>query len=137
MAACIANAAIERGRTALYQTAPALFRMLTEHRMRAFRDDAYSDAAFRSAREADLLVIDDLGTESMTDARYSEFIGLLNERVAGYGPGGARATIISTNMTLQSLRGLYDERIASRIMGEFRIVHFIGDDLRLRRRPQH
>ena len=129
MAAAIASAAISGGATALYQTAPALFGAITEHRMRLYRDEQYSDIRYRQILETRLLVIDDLGTESMTDARYAEFITLLNSRLSQAAP--RRSTIIVTNMDIRSLSDTYDERISSRIAGSFRFVPFYGDDIRL------
>ena len=127
MAASIAQELMSQGFTVLYQSAPALFNIITEYRMRAFRDDNYHDAVYRNILESDLLIIDDLGTESMTNARYSEFITLLNERLADV----QKRTIISTNMDLLALKNLYDERITSRIIGAFNIMHFFGDDIRI------
>ncbi|MDR3121313.1 MAG: ATP-binding protein [Clostridiales bacterium] len=131
MAAAIANALTDMGVTVLYQSAPALFNIITEYRMRAVRDEDYRDTVYRRILDAELLIIDDLGTESMTNARYSEFVTLLNERLAG--GGAVKRTIISTNMELAALRRLYDERIFSRIVGTFKIIYFFGDDLRLNR----
>ena len=129
MAAAIAREAVRGGVAALYQTAPSLFGAITEHRMRQYRDEQYSDERYQRIFRANLLVIDDLGTESMTDARYAEFITLLNSRLASSAP--RLSTIIVTNMDLHALRDAYDERITSRIMGSFRIVPFFGDDIRL------
>jgi DNA replication protein DnaC len=90
MATAIAEALLRKGHTVLYLAAPALFNAITEYRLRSFRDEGYSDHIYRSILEAELLIIDDLGTESMTNARYAEFITLLNERVADI-PIGAGA----------------------------------------------
>ena len=128
-AASIAIELMRSGSSALYISAPDLFNTITEHRLRAFRDDAYSDILFRRAFSCRLLVIDDLGIEPATEARYSEFIALLNGRLAS----GFYSTIISTNMDLKKLRERYDERILSRIIGSFSIIRFYGDDIRLRR----
>ena len=129
MAVAIANAAMRGGATVLYQTAPALFGTVTEHRMRQYRDEHYSDARYRQILESDLLVIDDLGTESMTDSRYSEFITLLNIRLSLDRP--KLSTIIVTNKDLRSFRDAYDERVISRVVGSFRLVPFYGEDIRL------
>ncbi|MDR1060125.1 MAG: ATP-binding protein [Clostridiales bacterium] len=89
MASAIADALLRGGHVALYLPATALFNAITEYRTRAFRDDDYSDYTYRSILDAELLIIDDLGTESMTNARYAEFITLLNARVsAGAGAAG-------------------------------------------------
>ena len=42
-------------------------------------------------------------------------------------------TIISTNMDLKDIFSVYNERIGSRIVGNYNICRFFGDDLRLRK----
>jgi len=126
---CIAKRILDEGFTVLYMSAPTLFNTITEYRMKAFRDEFYRDASYQSIIGADLLIVDDLGTESMTAARYSEFLTLLNSR-AGASESG-RSTILSTNMDPRALRNAYDERVFSRIMGDYKVISFFGDDLRL------
>jgi DNA replication protein DnaC len=41
--------------------------------------------------------------------------------------------IISTNLTHEDIRRKYDERIYSRIIGEFSTVFFAGDDVRFQK----
>jgi DNA replication protein DnaC len=129
MAAAIANELMRNGVPVLYLSAPTLFNIMTEHRMVSLRADEYRDTLYRQIFTCKLLIIDDLGTEAMTDSRYSEFISLLNERLVP----GMYSTIISTNMEIRKLQNIYDEPILSRIAGYFRIIYFYGDDLRLRR----
>jgi DNA replication protein DnaC len=92
-AAAIAGELLRAGRVVLYLPATALFNAITEYRTRAFRDDDYSDYIYRSILDAELLIIDDLGTESMTNARYAEFITLLNARVTGSAAMGGTAAV--------------------------------------------
>jgi DNA replication protein DnaC len=127
MAAAIANEIMGGGTAVLYISAPALFVQFTEYRMRYLRDDTYSDALYRLILSCRLLIIDDLGTEFVTESRFSEFMLLLNERIAP----GRRSTIISTNMSLSELRSNYEDRIFSRILGSFRVIRFYGEDIRL------
>jgi len=128
MAACIAKAVMAKGHSVFYQSATTLFNLITEYRTRAFRDDDYSDALYKSILACELLVIDDLGSEPTTDSRYAEFITLLNARLGL--AGKPKSTIISTNYTIPDLRNEYDERVSSRISGAFTPVYFYGDDLR-------
>ena len=39
-------------------------------------------------------------------------------------------TIISTNLSLQALFEIYDERIVSRLVGNYNICYFFGEDIR-------
>ena len=129
MAASIADALMRDGTPVLYLSAPTLFDIFTERRMRSIRDEEYRDTLYRQIFSCKLLIIDDLGMESLTESRFSEFVALLNDRLAP----GAYSTIISTNMELNELKMRYDERAFSRIVGSFRIIRFFGDDIRLKR----
>lgn len=129
MAASIAHELMRGGTAVLYLSAPALFNIITEHRLRSVRDEDYRDALYRQIFACKLLIIDDLGIESLTDARYTEFITILNERIVP----GACSTIIVTNMDLKKLQAQYDERVFSRVVGSFRIIRFFGEDIRLKR----
>ena len=40
-------------------------------------------------------------------------------------------TIISTNLSIEKIFSVYEERIGSRIAGFYDIYYFFGDDLRL------
>ena len=42
-----------------------------------------------------------------------------------------KSTIISTNLSLESLRDLYSERVFSRISSNFKMRKLIGKDIRL------
>ena len=129
MAASIAHELMRGGTAVLYLSASQLFNIITEYRMRSFRDDGYRDTRYHRILSCKLLIIDDLCTEPKTDSRYSEFITLLNERVAPR----ACSTIIISNKELEKLQDDYDERILSRMVGSFRIIKFFGDDIRLSR----
>ena len=130
---CIAKELLERGRTVLYQTAPLIFDILNEHKVKAFGDESYQDSAYKSLFEVELLIIDDLGTESSNSTRYAQLLNLLNQR-------GARnqkvvcKNIISTNLKLEEITEFYTERVTSRIAGNYNMFKFIGNDLRVARR---
>lgn len=129
MAACIAAELMSRGVTVLYQSAPSLFNTIYEYRYNASREEAVESAVYRSILEAELLIIDDLGTESPTAARYAELLTILDVRSANDGQKPCK-TIISTNIDLKKLFEYYDERIVSRIIGGFDMYKFAGDDIR-------
>ncbi len=127
---CIARELINQGRTVLYLTAPALFDIITEHKMRNYKEDEYADDKYQSIFSVELLIIDDLGTEPLSDARYAELLNILNSRQS---QNTARTckTIISTNIGPKKLYELYTERIASRIVGYFDRLVLAGKDIRL------
>lgn len=127
---CIAAELIERGRTVLYQNAPSLFKTINDYRLKAFRDDGYEDSGYSNIFSVELLIIDDLGTESPSAARYAELLNILNTRQENNLSAPCK-TIISTNIGINKLNEYYDERVASRIIGGFDLFRFAGQDIRM------
>ena len=77
--------------------------------------------------ECDLLIIDDLGAEFVTQFTVSILFNLLNTR-----QNKKLATIISTNLDQNGLSATYDARICSRILGkDCHLVLFSGADARI------
>jgi len=131
MSNCIAMELIMRGRTVLYQSAPSLFRCISEYKMKSGRDEeSFVDDLYENIFEADLLIIDDLGTEPPTASRYAELLNILNTRQIKNFTRPCK-TIISTNIGARELYEYYSERVASRIIGCFDRLRFAGNDLRL------
>lgn len=78
--------------------------------------------------EADVLLIDDLGSEPlMENITIVQFFNLINERQSS-----GRGTVLSTNLTEKELRERYTERIASRLLdaNQCELLIFRGDDVR-------
>lgn len=130
MSSCIAYELLNRGVTVLYQTAPALFNIISEYRLKAGKDADYHDESYKRIFDVELLIIDDLGTESPTAARYAELLTILNTRQANDLSRPCK-TIISTNIGPKKLFEYYTERVASRIIGCFDRLMFAGDDIRM------
>jgi DNA replication protein DnaC len=129
LAGCIAIELMNLGFTVLYQTAPSLFNAIYEYRYKSNNDDGYDNSVYKSILEANLLIIDDLGTESPSGMRYAELLNILDTRYANDRRKPCK-TVIATNIDLKKLFEYYDERIVSRIMGSFDIYKFAGDDIR-------
>lgn len=119
---------IKRGYTVLYLSAPTLFEVI--RRARFSYDDDELDATYRDLVETQLLILDDLGTEPASDARYAELLTLLEARKTRASRFIAR-TIISSNLDPKQLYQAYNERIASRVLGEFDTFKFFGEDIRI------
>jgi len=125
---CIARAMLDKGKTVLYQTSGRLMDLVMDYRK---GDTEHFDASqYEELFNVDLLIIDDLGTENMTEARRSELFNILNTRLLNSSKKHTR-TVISTNKDLKELVNYYDQRIVSRILGHFEICRFFGKDLRL------
>ena len=77
----------------------------------------------------DLLILDDLGSEMTTPFVQSALYQLVNNRLTA-----EKRTVISSNLTMDDVRGRYSPQIASRLEGEYRVLPFFGDDIRLQRK---
>ena len=76
----------------------------------------------------DLLILDDLGTEMNTAFTQSALYTIINQRLIS-----GKQTIISTNLDENALAAQYSPQITSRLLGEYRWLHFLGSDIRQRR----
>ncbi len=74
---------------------------------------------------ADLLVLDDLGTELTGSFYQVSLLNLVNTRLLT-----GRPTIISTNLTPPELQSRYGVQLSSRILGTYLPLQFKGDDIR-------
>ena len=130
MTNCIAAEILKKGKTVLYQTAPVLLESVINYKMSKQKDTL--DDICKSVLEADLLIIDDLGTESLNSMKLSELFTILNTRILNLNHKMTR-TIISTNLNINDIFKNYEERIGSRIAGYYDIYYFFGEDIRFKR----
>ena len=74
---------------------------------------------------ADLVILDDLGSEFSTPFNNSTLYNIINTRINMEIP-----TIVSTNLSLSELNEKYDDRIISRLTGMYTPFRFFGTDIR-------
>ena len=128
MCNCIAKDVLERGKTVLYLTAGQLFRQLEEMRFHRDEEEEVKDWD-NELLEADLLIIDDLGTEFATMFTASELFRIVNDRKLRKKP-----VVISTNLDYRALMDQYSDRVMSRLIGEYTTMKFFGDDIRMKKK---
>lgn len=128
MSSCIANEIVNRGYTVLYQTAPLLMDMLLEAKFASLRDELKKEQ-YSNVFDVDLLIIDDLGTENLNNMKFTELFNIINTRLLK-----DKKTIISTNLSLAELASEYDDRVMSRLIGNYTICRFFGEDIRLKKK---
>lgn len=128
MSSCIAHEVVNKGYTVLYQTAPLLMDMLLEAKIASVRDEMKKEQ-YANVFDVDLLIIDDLGTETLNNMKFTELFNIINTRLLK-----DKKTIISTNLSLAELAAEYDERVMSRFIGNYIICMFYGDDIRLKKK---
>jgi len=127
LSACIARTVSEKGFSVVYDTAGNIFAQFEARKFQ--RDSADGREAKDETRRylsCDLLILDDLGSELTTQFTQSALYELINTRlVAG------KCTVISSNLSMEEAARRYSPQIASRLEGEYHVLHFFGDDIRL------
>ncbi len=124
---CIAKEILDSGKTVLYQTAPVMLDTIIKSKF-----EKETSSIMDHILNVDLLIIDDLGTETMNSMKFTELFTIINTRLLNQSSKIAK-TIISTNMDLKDIFSVYNERIGSRIVGSYNICRFFGDDIRLKK----
>lgn len=121
---CIAKELIDRANCVLYFSAFDLFDTLAKSTFQRENQDIQDDIL-----TCDLLIIDDLGTEMTNSFVTSALFQCINERIMR-----KKATIISTNLSLDQFSETYSERIFSRITSNYTMIKLIGKDIRIQKR---
>lgn len=131
MSNAIATELLRKGKSVLYQTAPVLLETIIDNKMNKYKNSS-QDLFYKSVLEADLLIIDDLGTECLNSMKLSELFTILNTRLLNLNSKVTK-TLISTNLSIDNIFKIYEERIGSRIAGYYDIYYFFGEDLRFKK----
>lgn len=126
---CIAYELLKQGKTVLYQTAPVMIDNIINCRFGKL--DTNSNI-IENILNVDLLIIDDLGTETLNNMKLTELFTIINSRILNQN-NKITKTIISTNLDLKTIFSIYNERIGSRFVGHYNICKFIGDDIRFKK----
>lgn len=120
----IANVVINRGYSVCYGTSQNICEELKNESFGRDGDFYYTKA---EVLECDLLILDDLGTEIDNKYSVAEIYNIINSRILS-----GRPTVISTNLDWDELEYKYDQRVTSRLTGEYTIMEFFGTDNRNR-----
>jgi len=128
LSSCIAKTVSEHGFSVVYDTAAAMFAAFEAKRF-GKGDPEQLERECNRFFGADLLIIDDLGTEMGTPFEHSALYTLINTRLVHQ-----KQTVISTNFSLDKLRELYSSQVYSRLMGNYVEMTFFGEDIRQMKR---
>ena len=132
LSSACAKAVIDRGFDVVYESAQNIFSDFEYERFgRGYNSDAQNEKTARYF-DTDLLIIDDLGTEVVNQFTTACLYNIINTRMCS-----GKGMIINTNLDQNELASKYQDRITSRLFGEFDICLFVGKDVRsqkLRRR---
>lgn len=120
LSSCIANSLLKEGYNIVFGSILHLFRTIeSEHFGRS--DGNTLDIIIN----ADLVILDDLGSEFQTSFTDSVLYEIINDRLNLNKP-----IIISTNLSMKEMNSKYNERIISRLTGCFTPLMFMGEDIR-------
>lgn len=123
LAASIARDVADRGYSVCYETAAQLFSKLERAK---FSNDEAARLEAEKFTAADLLIIDDLGTELPGQFVTAALYSLLNDRLLSSKP-----MVITTNLNVDDAGRRYSPQVASRLYGSFIRLTFVGDDIRV------
>lgn len=122
LSSCIAKDLLDKGHSVIYFSAISLFDEMSKGTF----DKKGAPDILENIYDSDLLIIDDLGTEMTNSFTVSSLFALINERALRKKP-----IVISTNLSLESLRDRYTDRTFSRLTGSFTFCRLSGPDIRL------
>ncbi|MBQ3061905.1 MAG: ATP-binding protein [Lachnospiraceae bacterium] len=123
---CIAKELIESGYSVMYVSAPNLFELLSDYNYNKDTDNTDLKSRITKIKNDDLLILDDLGTEFNNSYTLAQLYQLINDRL-----NKGLSTVITSNIHLNEIKPKYDERIYSRIVGNYCFIKLLGKDLRL------
>ncbi|MBR5239378.1 MAG: ATP-binding protein [Clostridia bacterium] len=123
LSSCIAKEFLDSGHFVLYQTATRICNIIDDAKFR--HDQAENGEYLSMITDCDLLIIDDLGTEYAFGYPQSQLFDILETRMLA-----GKRTVISTNMDFNELNQKYSPRLVSRILGNYEVFVFRGNDLR-------
>lgn len=128
LSSAVAKEVIDKGFDVLYVTAVG---MTGDFEAERFGNSVGSRQRNKTSRyyEAELLIIDDLGTEVSNQFTLSCLYDVINTRI-----NKRLCTFVNTNLTAKEIDSRYSERITSRLFGEYNSIAFVGTDIRKQKR---
>lgn len=127
LVAATANELIKKGYKVMYISAIDLAQLFLNYHMASVGE---KEVIFAPLKQADMLIIDDLGVEPIYNSITIPYLYQLLEF------RNMRHMIITTNLTLEDIEAKYGERICSRIVDvdNSMLLRLSGDDLRLKKK---
>ena len=121
LCSCIALTLAEKGYSVVFQSAYNIFEIISKNKFNYKKD--YSEDVQR-LYDCDLLIMDDLGTEFLTEYTHTALFDIIERRLVAKKP-----TIINFNLSPKDVEARYSDRIMSRLL-TFTHLLFLGNDIR-------
>ena len=115
----VMNKVTEKGFSVFYGSADNIIKQMEKERFGRSNGDIEEEI-----ENADLLIIDDLGTEFRTAFSETAVYQIINNAILNGKP-----MIISSNLSITELEERYGQRVVSRL-NSFEVINFIGTDIR-------
>ena len=127
LSTAVADRVMQKDGSVIYESAP---NVLADFRYEQFGRGFNDRTPVRTDKyfSADLLIIDDLGSEMPGALAVSVLYNLINTRL-----NARLSTLLNTNLSPAELTERYDRRITSRLLGEYDIHELTGSDIRLQK----
>lgn len=125
LSSCIAKEILDKGYTVVYYKISEILRIAQDINFKKTYDNN-KELAYKNIYNADLLIIDDLGTELTNKFVISELFNLIEHRSVH-----RKKTIISSNLNIKEIAERYDYRIISRLSESYIFLEVRGKDLRI------
>lgn len=113
-----------KGKMVIYIRATKLFSINEDYKFGRNTDRSVIDNIYK----ADLLIIDDLGTEPFNKNNLAFLFDVINERTANN-----KKIIINTNLQISEITKMYSMRFTSRLYEYFMMYKFYGEDIRIQK----
>lgn len=117
LARCVGALAIDNNKSVLYTN-------VNEY-LNSTKPDYDGESLKQYAIDCDLFILDDLGTEKITEYTNSEINYIIDKRL-----NDRKSTIVTTNYTLEQIKNLYLISTYSRLANEYISCYLAGEDLR-------
>lgn len=124
LSSCIACEVLKKGYSVAFDSIQNYLREIEKEHFGRSQGDT-----LETLLNADLVILDDLGSEFSSSFNSASIYNIINSRANMDKP-----TIVSTNLSLEELQTRYDNRIISRLIGNYMTLRFIGSDIRLIKR---
>lgn len=129
LCSAIANHLIENGKSVIYLRSGKLLDLIREYKYNFEKENpSVNRHSLQLLYRVPLLIIDDLGTESVTEFAQEQLLSIIDERYNHNLPW-----VISTNIQPNDIGKVYEKRFSDRIMGYSKILKFVGDSVREKR----
>lgn len=131
LSCCIAKELIDQGHWTMYFCSNNIFNTISTAMFN--KDKTDYNHLMKSINNCSLMILDDLGSEVISDYTRSLFFSILNDRVIL----NRKPMIISTNLSLEEIRNTYSDRVFSRIIQNFELCKLTGTDIRIQKKSNN